>query len=412
MEPDGRHTNPDPRHDREREDYDWGYAATWSQNDIYPQLPMPERNIGERRPSDSRQPSLLERRPGRIGGRAAGIPYTTAIPSTTTTGERSRAWTFTINLPDTYGTTGNLSQIETFSAQCKQFYDTGEGSMQYMCGQLETAPSTGRLHIQGYVYYKSTIRLSTIRTMCEHSFGVFPHASISRGTPEQNRDYCSKKESAVAESFREHGNCPRQGRRVDLAAVASEIAAGTDMSTIAACFPTQYIRYHNGFQALMNITMIKPRTPDNPISVQWWFGPTGLGKSKDAFQHYPNSYIKMNCKWWDGYQGQSTVIMDDYRPGMCLFSELLRILDRYPHRVEAKGTSMPLSATSFVITTTSRPEILWNGRTDEDVAQLLRRINIIKQYTPDGITILKDDNTPYIREYPPAIADTFFLELE
>lgn len=291
----------------------------------------------------------------------------------------------------------------------KSIKEDTSACVQYLCGQLEDAPTTGQRHAQCYIYFKNPVRLPTIRALFHSRFGVHCHADVSRGTPEQNRDYCSKNESAVEDSFCEFGVCPSQGKRIDLAEIAAEVAAGTDMSDIAANFPSQFIRYHHGIQALATITKAKHRCKDNPVSVHWWFGPTGTGKSRTAFEKYPDAYIKMNCKWWDGYLGQSTVIMDDYRPSMCLFSELLRILDRYPHRVEAKGTSVPLSATCFVITTTSRPEVLWSGRTEEDVGQLLRRIGTVIEFKEDGSqTILKDENTMYERVHVErAIVDTF-----
>ena len=102
--------------------------------------------------------------------------------------------------------------------------------------------------------------------------------------------------------------------------------------------------------------------------------------------------------WWDGYEAQLEVILDDYRPAMCPFHELLRLLDRYPMKVEYKGGSTELQATTFVITTCERPELLWNGKTDEMIDQLIRRLTEIRQFHPDGTTtILKNSTTTYVK---------------
>lgn len=103
----------------------------------------------------------------------------------------------------------------------------------------------------------------------------------------------------------------------------------------------------------------------------------------------------MNDKWWDGYIGQDTVIFDDYRPNLCPFHELLRILDRYPMKVQPKGGSCELSATTFVITTTSRPEVLWHSRTSEQINQLLRRITNVVEFTQMGKIVLKSKDVKY-----------------
>lgn len=134
----------------------------------------------------------------------------------------------------------------------------------------------------------------------------------------------------------------------------------------------------------------------DPI-VHWWFGPTGVGKSRKAFETYGSeAYVKMNDKWWDGYVGQKTVIFDDYRSNLCPFHILLRILDRYPYRVEVKGGSIELSATVFVITTTSLPEVIWYSRTGEAINQLLRRITHISAMNMEETIVLKDEDTTYV----------------
>lgn len=203
-----------------------------------------------------------------------------------------------------------------------------------------------------------------------------------------------------------------KGKRGDLDEIA-EMVKTESLMTIADTFPSQFIRYHRGITELQRLHHSQMRDPTSPVTVEWWFGPTGTGKSRDAFMTLPGAYVKMaNNKWWDGYLGETEVIMDDYRPGMCPFNELLRLLDRYPMRVELKGSSMPLSATHFVITTTKRPEILWMGRTEEDLNQLIRRISIIKDYSHTPPIVLKDESTIYRMEHPAPVAETFMVPME
>lgn len=177
-----------------------------------------------------------------------------------------------------------------------------------------------------------------------------------------------------------------------------QIANGESLYQVAIDNPTEFIRYHGGIKAYHSVIHSSPRDSAVPITVHWWFGPTGVGKSRKAFETYgQEAYVKMDDNWWDGYEGQSTVIFDDYRPGLMPFSSLLRVLDRYPYRVRIKGTSTELSATCFVLTTTSRPEVLWHSRTEEKLAQLLRRLTTIVEFSASGEErILKSPEFPYV----------------
>ena len=54
------------------------------------------------------------------------------------------------------------------------------------------------------------------------------------------------------------------------------------------------------------ITSRGPRKcpPDGPEVWVFW-GATGTGKSRRAFETWPDAYRKMtNDKWWDGYHGE------------------------------------------------------------------------------------------------------------
>lgn len=51
----------------------------------------------------------------------------------------------------------------------------------------------------------------------------------------------------------------------------------------------------------------------------WIHGKAGVGKSLGARMKWPDHYPKLCNKWWDGYNGQETVIMDDYEPEMSKF---------------------------------------------------------------------------------------------
>jgi len=314
-------------------------------------------------------------------------------------GNRGRAWCFTANIGET----------EIGEESCRKAKERVEcGTFRYICFQLEVAPTTGQRHYQGYVHFgKNPVRFTAAKDYIAGIFGVAPHVESAKGSAKQNRDYCSK-EGGVTGTFCEYGDFPRAGERSDLGLVANAVLAGKDLCEIATEFPSQFMKYHGGIKSFQHLVRTKPRDARVVPTVLWYFGPTGVGKSRKAFEQFPEAYIKMNNQWWDGYIGQSVVIIDDYRPSLCTFQEFLRILDRYPMRVQVKGSSCELSATTFVITTTSRPEVIWSGRTSEALNQLLRRISNIVQFAADGgETVLKGGGVDYVPLSPPPLAETF-----
>lgn len=108
-----------------------------------------------------------------------------------------------------------------------------------------------------------------------------------------------------------------------------------------------------------------------------YWGRTGTGKSRLAWERAgTDAYPKdPRTKFWDGYQGQLHVVVDEFRGGIDI-SHLLRWLDRYPVIVEIKGSSVVLKATSVWITSNVNPED-WYPLLDNETKQaLLRRLTI------------------------------------
>lgn len=231
----------------------------------------------------------------------------------------------------------------------------------------------GTPHIQGYCHSKNQKSLSAWKRIV----GQRAHIEFARGDALSNKAYCTKESTREPGTQPvEGGSLPVQGQRSDLEAVAKRVRDGASDQEIAEDHPGDLIRYHKGISYLRSLYDV-PR--NFKTKVYWWYGPTGTGKTREAFERFPDAYFKMGCnKWWDGYRGQDTVIIDDFRRDFCTFAELLRLLDRYPMLVEAKGSSMHFRSRNIVITTPRGPRATWAGRTEEDLEQLCRRIDEVR----------------------------------
>lgn len=114
----------------------------------------------------------------------------------------------------------------------------------------------------------------------------------------------------------------------------------------------------------------EPYTYDDVRGV-WYYGEPDAGKSRAAREKYPDAFIKPQNKWWDGYQGQEAVILDDLdHKGACLDHYLKIWADRYSCSGEVKGYKVELRHKVFVVTSNYTPEELWQ---DAAVVAAIRR---------------------------------------
>jgi len=226
----------------------------------------------------------------------------------------------------------------------------------------------GTPHLQGFMYFRNPKSFTVI-----HNFPGLSRAHFEaiKGTVDQNITYCSK-----GGNYEEFGDKPVQGKRTDIDAVVETIKAGAKVRRVADDHGAEFIKFHKGIERLIAL-QTQPR--DFKTEVIWYYGPTGTGKSKLAFEialAAESYYVKdpLN-KWWDGYEQQDVVIVDDYRRDFSTFAGLLRLFDRYPMTIEAKGSTTQFNSKKIIITTPKSPSDTWEGRTEEELGQLLRRID-------------------------------------
>lgn len=139
--------------------------------------------------------------------------------------------------------------------------------------------------------------------------------------------------------------------------------------------PTVVTKYHRGLQYVsMLCADARDRNVAPEIKIYW--GDSGTGKTRKAIDENPDSYILTkpngnNTVWFDGYEGQSCVILDEFY-GWIQYDLLLRLLDRYPLKVQTKGGFVEMRASKFVITS-NKPWKEWYPNID-DLSALERRV--------------------------------------
>nr|WQA30185.1 MAG: rep protein [Cressdnaviricota sp.] len=114
---------------------------------------------------------------------------------------------------------------------------------------------------------------------------------------------------------------------------------------------------------------------DGDLENLWLCGDPGTGKTKFAWDHYPDLYIKAINKWWDGYHGQEVVLLDDWDPRHEVLTQHLKIwADRYPFRGECKGSSLMIRPKIIIVTSNYTIEQCFQN--PEDVEAIRRRFKV------------------------------------
>ncbi len=228
--------------------------------------------------------------------------------------------------------------------------------IKYLVFQREIGES-GTAHLQGYGITSSPVRMGGFKQLLS---APRAHVEPRRGTHDDAYRYCTKLATRVDDTEPvEWGQPPSgSGSRSDLLAVAEAIREGRTAAEIFSQYPIQYLRYTRGInQAIGLIRPGRDRCIEPKVIV--YVGPSGCGKSRRAAETYPESYwctINESGRiWWQCYESQRVVVIDDFH-GELPFRYLLRLLDRYSMYVEAKGCSLPLAGTTFVITSNIHPQ--------------------------------------------------------
>jgi len=108
----------------------------------------------------------------------------------------------------------------------------------------------------------------------------------------------------------------------------------------------------------------------------WIYGPAGSGKTRLADAIVPVSYSKNCNKWWDGYQEETGVIINDIGKEHSVLGHHLKLWGEHrPFIAETKGGALHIRPERVIITSQYAPQDIWQD--SETLEAIGRRYKVL-----------------------------------
>lgn len=239
---------------------------------------------------------------------------------------RTRKWQVTINNPSEHGM--DHSRLRAIIVGLE---------LEYAC-LCDEIGEEGTYHTHIYIQGKNQIRFSTMKN---HFPGA--HFEMAKGTAQQNRDYIrkegkwakdKKKETNLAETFEEFGECPqeRPGRRSDLDDLYDMIREGKTNKEIMDEDPRYMMHLDKIERARQIVVESEYRDVFRTMQTAYWWGATETGKTRGVMEKYGYGKVHRVTDYehpWDSYRQQKIVVFEEFRSSLKI-QDMLNYLDGYP----------------------------------------------------------------------------------
>lgn len=228
---------------------------------------------------------------------------------------------------------------ESPEAALERWASVKQSQMRYAAYQLE-AGEGGRPHIQAFIHWQRPVAMSTIKSRIGCS-KIHCEWVIS---DDAAAEYCAKEEGRIRGPFI-IGEKPDYAQKTvnPTEELANMVQRGLTNAQIAEEAPWAILRHSRGIAELRFATMEAKASQWRTVEVILLTGDAGTGKTAYAIaqSEKDGGYFKPDLSkkdiWFNGYQGQKNLILDDFRGKSTSFDNLLRLLDGHKLELPIKG---------------------------------------------------------------------------
>ena len=269
----------------------------------------------------------------------------------------------------------------------------------FIVGQQElgeiAAATTGKdtlpVHRHWQIYVEMDDRYSTQQMLTllglPHTFGnrkrkpgeMAVHAEPRKGTQSGCIDYCTKEETQIVGTQFRAGTKHKPDAVGGHKDVVAAIATGkVSFKEIALNFPMEVLRHGGNVSRLLSAFEIPPDPKTRNVVVRIFWGTTRSGKSTGAeyFETawfgtpwYQVYYKNSNPKWWDRYEHQKAIVIEEFDWKKWPIDEILKLFDARPMQVENKGGSRWLHHERIYLTSNTDPKTWYKDKYGNPVCE-------------------------------------------
>nr|WAE42483.1 MAG: replication associated protein [Cressdnaviricota sp.] len=274
---------------------------------------------------------------------------------------RSRGWCFTIN---------NYTEDDEYL-----MYDWCQcGECTYCVVGDEIGEEEETPHLQGYIYFPT---LKSFKQMKElHGTA---HWEKQKGTIDEASDYCKKEGKFIEGGVKPMSDKQKGDEGKQSIAERWALAKEGRFEEL----PPEQIKTYMFIHAMSH----EVHDLDGEFENLWIVGPSGCGKSRWVRDNHAGFYTKPMSKWWDGYQHEETVLVDDLDPehGKWIGYYLKIWADRYKFNAEVKGGMLQARPKRIIVTSqyTIR-ECFTDPKTVEALERRFRPVGINRDLDHEG----------------------------
>ncbi|ALE29538.1 replication associated protein [Lake Sarah-associated circular molecule 2] len=221
----------------------------------------------------------------------------------------------------------------------------------------------GTPHLQGYAEFTKKAKYGALAKKYKM------HCEVSRGTQDEAIKYCMKDGDYAEKGTKKLDGASAEKNRWEQARVSAKEGRLDDVPADI------YIRCYRTLKEIAKDNMPKPESLTE-LKNLWIYGPAGSGKTRLADAIVPISYSKNCNKWWDGYQNEPGVIINDVGKEHSVLGHHFKLWGEHrPFIAETKGGAIHIRPQRVIITSQYSLTQIWEDEETRDA--LARRYKVL-----------------------------------